>query len=296
MPKFQKEFPKNAKQYVDPSFDEAYKKKHPVGYWILVACGIGVLILPLIIWILVTGIWYPAPNSGFSVMAIAGCFIIGIGFFNIVAAFIGQYLGHWVTAGCLFLGSVLVSISLFIMYKPNVYALFDEYMVTYYFVTILFLVVLLIFYVSFRYGVDSWLRNKRVAKGTIKKLKKGKKNFWWYEALNATVGMGLIYHINKLFTILYLLELALALLFGWLRFMVPVITVLYVVISIIIAVMLLFSAVQKNIDAYGTPVILLRRNERGGFDSSILDLGLMVFPLGIAYAHILVMLDAIKLS
>lgn len=296
MPKFQKEFPKNAKQYVDPSSDEAFKKKHPVGYWFLVACGIGVLILPMVIWILATGIWYPAPNSGFAVMAMAGCFIIGIGFFNIVAAFIGQYLGHWVTAGCLLLGGVLVSISLFVMYKPNVYALFDEYMVTYYFVTILFLAVLLIFYVSFRYGVDSWLRNKRVAKGTIKKLKKGKKNFWWYEALNETVGMGFIYHINKLFTILYLLELALVLIFGWLRFMVPVITVLYVVISIIIAVMLLFSSVQKNIDVHGTPVILLRRNERRGFDSSIFDLFMVIFPLLVGYAHILVMLDAIKLS
>lgn len=295
MPKFQKDFPKNATHYFNPASDDEFKKKHPIGYVVLVVCGIGVLVLPLVILLLVTEIWYPAQNSGFLALAFAGCFIIGIGLFNIVAAWIGQYLGHWVTAGCFFLGGVFVSVSLVIIYSPDIYALFDELMVSYYFATMLFIALPPIFYLLFRSAVGSWLRRKRISRSMIKKLKKGKKNFWWYEALHEEVNLGLIYHANKLITILYPINLVLALTLGWLRFMTPVITGLYTIISILSAGMSLFSSVQNNIEAYGTPIVVLRRTENHGFTSSLFDLGTAVFPLLAGYAHILIMLDALKI-
>lgn len=295
MPKFQKDFPKNAIHYFNPASDDEFKKKHPIGYGILVACGIGALVLPLIVLLFVIEIWYPAPSSGFLVLAIAGCFIIGIGLFNIVAAWIGQYLGHWVTAGCFLLGGAFVSISLVIIYNPDVYALFDELMVTYYFSTMLFIALPPIFYLLFRFAVESWLRKKNISKSRIKKLKKGKKNFWWYEALHEEVDLGLIYHANKLFTILYPIDLALALTLGWLRFMTPVITGIYVIISVLSAGMSLFSSAQNNIEAYGKPVVVLRRTKNHGFTSSLFDLAIAAFPLLAGYAHILVMLDALKI-
>lgn len=104
MPKFQKEFPRNAIDYFDPSSDDAFKKAHPIKYGVLVICAIAALILPLVILLLLTEIWFPAPDSGFLLLAMAGAFIIGIGFFNIVSAWFGQYLGHLVTVGCVSLG------------------------------------------------------------------------------------------------------------------------------------------------------------------------------------------------
>lgn len=294
MPKFQKKFPKNAQHYLDPASDEEFKKKHPVGYGILAAFGIGVLVLPLVILVLVTQVLCPVPGSGFLVMAMVGCFIIGIGLFNIVAAWIGQYLGHWVTIGCILLGGAFVSASLVILYNPDVYALFDERMVTYYFATMIFIAVPPFFYLLFRFGINSWLRRKQISKSRINQLKKGKKNFWWYEALREEVNLGLIYPMNKLVTILYPIELVLALTLGWLRFMTPVITGLYAIISVMISGMSLFSSVQANMDAYGKPVVILRRTKNDGFTSSLLDLVLAAFPLWVGFAHILMMLDALK--
>ena len=295
MPKFQKKFPQKAIQFFSPASDDAFKKKHPIPYGALVACGIGVLVLPLIILLLVTVIWYPTPNSGFLLLAGAGCFIIGIGLFNIVAAWIGQYLGHWVTIGCFSLGCALVSISLVIMYHPDVYALFDEQMVTYYFVTILLFALPPIFYLFFRSGVGSWLKRKRISRNRIQKLKKGKKNFWWYEALHEEINLGLIYHANKLITILYPIVLVLALTLGWLRFMAPLITSLYVIICVLSVGMALFYSVQNNIEAYGTPIVVLRRTENHGFTSSLFDLAMAAFPLLAGYAHVLLTLDALNI-
>lgn len=296
MPKFQKDFPKKAIHYFNPASDAEFKKKHPIGYVVLVACGIGVLVLPLVMLLLVTEIWYPAQNSGFLALAIAGCFIIGIGLFNIVAAWIGQYLGHWVTAGCFFLGGAFVSVSLVIIYNPDIYALFDELMVSYYFGTMLFIVLPPMFYLFFRSAVGSWLRRKGFSRTMIKKLKKGKKNFWWYEAIHEEINLGLIYHANKLVTILYPINFILALTLGWLRFMTPVITGLYTIISVISAGMSLFSSTQNNIEAYGTPIVILRRTENDGFTSSLFDLTMAALPLLTGYAHILMMLDVLKIS
>ena len=118
MPKFQKELPKDAHRFFDPAYDEEFRKQHPIQYGILVACGIGALVLPMILLILLTSVWQPAPNSGFLLLGMLGCFIIGVGLFNIVAAFIGQYLGHWVSATCFLLGGGILSVYLVIVYTP----------------------------------------------------------------------------------------------------------------------------------------------------------------------------------
>ena len=222
--------------------------------------------------------------------------MIGIGLFNIVAAWIGQYLGHWVTIGSVLLGGILVAVSLSILYNPGAYAMFDELMVTYYFATMIFIALTPIFYLTFRFSVKSWLRRKRISQSKIKHMMKGKKNFWWYEALHEEVDMELVYRANKLLTILYPINLVLALSLGWIRCMAPVITGLYVIVSILTAGMSLFSSVQSNIDAYGIPFVLIRRNENGGFTSLLSDLAMAVFPLLAGYAHVLAMLDALKIS
>lgn len=293
MPKFQKEFPRNAIDYFDPSSDDAFKKAHPIKYGVLVICAIAALILPLVILLLLTEIWFPAPDSGFLLLAMAGAFIIGIGFFNIVSAWFGQYLGHLVTVGCISLGFILTAIPLAIIYIPDIYALFDEQLVTFYFVSILFFLVPPMFYLSFRLAVDSWLKRKGISKKRVKILKTGKKNYWWYEALHEEVNLGLLYYTNKIVTVLYPSAFVLALTLGWLRFMAPIISVLYVTNSVLLAGMSLFSSVQENIDEYGTPIVIMRKRKNNGYDSSLFDILMAAFPLMAAYAHILLMFDAL---
>ncbi|MBQ7346203.1 MAG: hypothetical protein IJW45_09130 [Oscillospiraceae bacterium] len=295
MPKYQKEYPKNAWRYFHPSYDEAFKKKHPVKYGILAVCGIVALLLPLTIVTLVAEVWYPAPDSGFKILTIVGGFIIGIGLFNIVAAWIGQYLGHWVTVGCLLLGGAILAVSLVILYVPDIYASFDEAMVSYYFGAMLFNVLIPIFYLPFRFAVGSWLKRKGMSKKRIKGLKKGAAAFWWYEQIHKEVDLGLIYYANKLVTIIYPIELGLGLIFGWVRFLTPVISGLYVIISIVIAGMWLFSLAQEKIDTYGTPVVIFRWTKKHGVASSLFDLVQAAFLLMAGYAHILIMLDALNI-
>ena len=109
------------------------------------------------------------------------------------------------------------------------------------------------------------------------------------------VNLGLIYHANKLITILYPINLVLALTLGWLRFMTPVITCLYAIISVLSAGMSLFFSVQNNIEAYGTPIVIFRLTGNHRFTSSLFDLCTAVFPLLTGYAHILMMLDVLKI-
>lgn len=293
MPKFQKNFPKNAAGFLDPASDEAFKKKHPIGYWVLIACGIGGLVLPLAILILVTSVIFPAPNSGFLMLAMAGCFIIGIGIFNIIAAWIGQYLGHWVTIGSFLVGGLLVAVSLTIIYVPDIYALFDEAVVSFYFMTLLFLLPPPIFYLMFRHAVHEWLRRRKISKSRIEKMKKGKRNYWWYQALHEEFDLGLLYHLNKLQTIVYPVTAVLGLLFGWLRCMMPVVSGLYAVVSLLGAAMSLFSSVQMNLEEHGVPFVILAQRKNKGFDSIVFDLILAGFPLMAGYAHIMTMLETV---
>lgn len=293
MLKFQKGFPKNAESYFNPASDEDFKRQHPIGYSVLVGCGIGGLVLPLIIFILVTSVFFPAPNSGFLFLAMVGCFIIGIGIFNLVAAWIGQYLGHWVTLGCFLLGGLLVAISCVIIYIPDIYALFDEEMVSYYFMSMLFLALPPIFYMMFRFAIGSWLRRKKISKSRIKKLKKGKKNYWWYEAIHEQYDMGLLYHLNRFLTVSYPITLGMSILLGWLRAMAPFISGLYALMSLTVAVMNLFSSVQNNLDEYGVPVVILRQAKSKRIDSIIFDLAIAAFPLSAAYAHIVMMVGIV---
>lgn len=291
MPKFQKDFPDNVIRYIDPASDKEFKKKHPVKYGMLVFCGIAGLVLPLVILMLVTEVFFPAPSSGFLIMGMAGCFIIGIGIFNIVAAWIGQYLGHAVTIGCFSIGGILVAINCIIIYVPDIYALFNENIVSFYFGSLLFFALPPIYYAMFRFSVNSWLRRKRISKTMIKRLKKGKRNYWWYEGIHNECDMGLLYYLNKFLTIAYPVSLVMLLAFGWLKAAAPIIGIAYAVISLTTAIMSLFSSIQDNKDEFGVPFVILRFNKRKRLCSIILDLAVAAFPILAAYADLLLVSD-----
>ncbi len=283
--------PKGAASYFSPASDEAFKRRHPIGYGALVALGIFALMLPSFILIA----FLPRlPNSGFIMLAMAGCFIIGVGLFNLVAIIIGQYLGHLVTIGCFVVGGVLTGMSLLVMCDADIYAIFDSPMTDYYFFSLLFICLPPIFYGLFRMGMGSWMKRKKIRANVRNKLMKGYRNFWWYEEIHAQYGMGILYRMNKCVTILYPLTLLLTLILGWLRVMAPVISTLYAAMSLLLAAMSIFFSVQNNIDEYGQLFVLLRKQKNKGIDSVVFDLFMAAFPLMAGWVHIKMMLDVLQ--
>ena len=116
-PKFQRKAPKNKWKYFSAASDVSFKYLHPIGYRILCGIGIVALLLPMVIYLVYTLAIKPAPNEWTLLLGQAGAFIIGIGLFNIVAAWIHQYLGHLLTFICIFGGGMLTAISLFLLYN-----------------------------------------------------------------------------------------------------------------------------------------------------------------------------------
>ncbi|MBQ4560847.1 MAG: hypothetical protein IJA55_00775 [Clostridia bacterium] len=116
-PRFTKNAPKNKWEFFFPESDETFKKLHPVGYYVLAFIGLAALMLPIILYMLYVSCVNPSPNEWPMGLGFLGGFIMGIGLFNIVAAFIHQYLGHLLTVICLSGGSVIMAVSLYLLYK-----------------------------------------------------------------------------------------------------------------------------------------------------------------------------------
>lgn len=106
--------PKNARKYFEPASDADFKRRHPIGYPLLVLLGITALILPCVVY---TVCYYAAVGGSenetvWGIIGWVGAFMIGICLFNFVSIIIKQYLGHFVSIIFFVLGSALVIISI----------------------------------------------------------------------------------------------------------------------------------------------------------------------------------------
>lgn len=101
--------PKDYLYYFSASSDEEFKRKHPIGYGLLVILGITVLLLPAAAF----GILVET-DSGWVMLGWAGGFVFGIGLFNFVAILIKQYLGHLVSVLSFLIGGTMMLISWFL--------------------------------------------------------------------------------------------------------------------------------------------------------------------------------------
>lgn len=278
--------PKNAVTLFDPKADDDFKAAHPIGYRVLIGIGIVALLAPMAVYLLLMAL-NGMPENGWLLLGVAGCFIIGIGLFNIVAAFLHQYLGHIVTVGCLVVGGGLTVLSVWLVYKEMFAVFFAQPPVSAYLSSLFFLLVLAGAYGWFRHGVHLWLRRTRTVSEThIKKMKRGKANYWWYQQLHQEVGMGIVYWLNKGYTLWYAGVLLLALTTGFLRPMATVVCFLSVPLYIAAAGMAFFTQLEDHWHEHGRPVVLWARDSHRGRDSSLLDLLMSVLILLLGYTHI----------
>ena len=113
-PVFNSKMPQEASRFFEMDSDDDFKAKHPFAYPVLVIIGITVLCLPLFVYVLVFAA-VDAGNQDFNALILVGLigsFMIGVGLFNLVAAFLKQYLGHTVTLVCILGGLLICIISL----------------------------------------------------------------------------------------------------------------------------------------------------------------------------------------
>ncbi len=113
-PNFRRKMPKNATKFFRSDSDDKFKSDHPSAYRVLKVAGAAAILLPLIIYAILTAVFFKQQN-GWILLGLAGSMAIGVGLFNIVAAWIDQYLGHTLTILSLGIGAAFVIISCFLL-------------------------------------------------------------------------------------------------------------------------------------------------------------------------------------
>ena len=114
-PRFYWGFPKNAGSYFSPFSDVAFRARHPIAYWILITIAITALLLPAIL-VLFFALRIPgSSNNAILLLGFAGGFVVGLGLFNLVAAWLRQYLGHVFTIICLLAGAGMIAAAFMVL-------------------------------------------------------------------------------------------------------------------------------------------------------------------------------------
>lgn len=139
-------------------------------------------------------------------------------------------------------------------------------------------------YISFRFGINSYLRVNKNSKTYIKKSKKGCLNYWIYKKINDEVGLGYVYYLNIFLFILTFLYLFLSVCLGWIKVLFIPIAICNSVLCIVQIPAIIFSDKYWNLDYYNKKFVVLAKSESGrGFHSSfyaiIEILGILMFAV-----------------
>ena len=106
-PRFPARLPENWKTFFDPRSDDALKRKNPRKFMRIQLIGVAALCAPMMLYLYLALSVFAVPDSAWILAGLAGAFGFGVGLFNIVSAYVGQYLGHKVTAVSLIGGALL---------------------------------------------------------------------------------------------------------------------------------------------------------------------------------------------
>ena len=293
-PRFTKKAPKNALSFFSPTSDDAFKKKHPIGYPFLVILGIFAFMLPMIGVLVFTLVVDESRivSGAWIVFMLAGAIIMGIGLFNIVAAIIHQYLGHKLTIICIFGGLALIGISVFLCIDTTMAQIFKPELVSFILVSLILCIATIIYsYSWFRLGVSHYLKASKKLNGSSEsKLKRGGffKNWLLYTEIHKKVNMGAIYYLNAIYVYLFLFNTAFTLTLGLIKPLSLVICATCVLMHLMCAIMSIFAKIQNNLEDHGKPIVFFAKRSNGGIDSIFFDLLILILPFLFAYLQIAV--------
>ena len=136
---------------------------------------------------------------------------------------------------------LFIAICLIFSLTPEIYSEINESLLSFYAFGILVIAMFGAFYRFFsRRAIDNRFRRYGLSKSTINKLKKGTKNYWWYEALNKECGMGILYPCNKYFTLSFFIGSAIHIVLGWLSPFVLVSAFLFWIMGLTLSVLMVY--------------------------------------------------------
>ena len=278
---------KAIRNFFSPNPKENIKRRS--GFWKkFLTSGSIAFSLPLILYMIYRAVFNDSQNiTGWSVLAVLGCLIMGCGLFHAVRIRYFQSSGHKWTVSLLTFGGTIVIFSDFMRQHPELY---DENLLGFYFISLLMMLIPPIFYIFFRDAMETMIsRTKHIRKSRFRNLIKGKKNYWFYEALHKEVNLGFPYHLNKISIILYVSLFILTLFTGFIKAMTFVLCSMHVLLSILSALMIGFARIQENLDYHGTHIVIWAKSRNGGVDSALLDIIIVLFALAPAYLVIMLL-------
>lgn len=216
------------------------------------AIGLIIMLLPLSAYATVITV-FDAPSPGFIMLGLIGsiAIIIPIGglTFAIAKALEKKRALHTKEKRALkftvamFLGCLLlIGISLTFSLIPEIYSKINESVLSFYAFGMMALITMALLYAYSRSGIDKGFRLKGVSNSAINKLKKGTKNYWWYETLNREYGMGILYHCNKYFTIGFIIGTAVHMVLGWCLPFAWVSTAMFWVMGLTLSVLSIYAS------------------------------------------------------
>ena len=130
-------------------------------------------------------------------------------------------------------------------------------------------VISLFIYVSFRFGVDSYLRYNKNSKTFIRKNKKGLANFWMYKKLHEETDLGNVYYYNLFLLILTPAYFVISISLGWIEILRLPIAVLNFLLCCIQVPSMIFSSTYYNYEYHKKKFVVLEKNKSGrGYNSS----------------------------
>lgn len=278
---------KAIRNFFSPNSEANIKRRS--GFWKkFLPAGSIAFSLPLILYMIYRAVFNDSKNmTGWSVLAVLGCLIIGSGLFNAVRIRYFQCAGHKWTVSLLTFGGTIVIFSDFMMQHPELY---DENLLGFYFISLLMMLIPPIFYIFFRDGMETMIaRTKHIRKSRLINLTKGMKNYWFYETLHKETNLGFSYYLNKIFIILYVSLFILTLFTGFIKTMTFILCSMHILLSILSAIMIGFARIQENLDYHGTHLVIWANSRNGGVDSIFLDIFIVLFALAPAYIVIMLM-------
>ena len=266
---------------------QKFIKSSKVFFWAMFISGITAFILPWFFYIIYIG--RPTGErefSGFGILGFLAALAVSVGLANIFFTLIFQYHGRNFSIATLSAGGFALVLSIYMIKNPQLY---DPNVSMFYCVSLVMMIIIPpIFYTLFRSAVEMWgIRKKRVIKSKYRNLLKGKKNYWWFEALHQEINLGFIYRLNKAFTVLFALTFALTLLTGLKKEMALLLCPMHVLFYAILAIMTIFSRTQENLDVHGTPIVIFARSRNGGVDCILGDFIMVAMSFLPAYLIII---------
>lgn len=142
-------------------------------------------------------------------------------------------------------------------------------MVKYYILCLIFILTTpLFFYLPFRIGLlDTLQCEHHLSNSRMKKMKKGKRNFWWLESFHREFGFSFLYWGNQIATILYAVVAVLYLFLGYGS---RVAFFAYAALMLLVTVLDCAQYIRELTVRHGTWLVLCRRKSPGRMVQSIL--------------------------